>query len=936
MQISDFSLKDNIKIKHLSVEYFRFEHKSTGANVIWLKNKDKNMYFGMDFTTLPENDTGVAHILEHSVLHGSLKYPIVANDPFAVMLRRRQLTDINASTWPDKTQYYFSAINSDDFFSTLDFYLDGLFSPLLLQEENIFKQEGWRVGIDENGNFNFNGVVLNEMMSYSTDPIRNLYEGIFKNMLCHIKPYKYNSGGDPNKITDLSFEELKAFYNKYYTPANSISYFYGDVNIERALEMLSRRFETRKGKFYKPGCKLRSEQLSTKGYTQGKPDSDSHMAIGFYGAPVRCIKENIILSILFSSLTDYESDKLKCKLKSLQLSSDIDFLFESDASISQMYILFERMNKKNFKKAKEAVLKVLIEISKEGLDKKRLHNTLNNLMLYYEKDKYLSDVGGRYFNRMSKIWRFADPKQVFEYEEILLEIRDEFQKDAKYFDKYFDKYFIVPDNYGVFRLEAKEDFLYFKVLGNKVKRLNSAGIKTRKRFEDEINNFKIFKSQTDDLSLIKPTPKRAFHKKMNENEVTVSKEKGMVTYFKHLKDAKLTSSEIYFNLSHLTKQELQRAVVLLSLFSKLNAKQITRSDLDMNVSSTFGMFLHEISVLPKKNGKAHVAAKFSFDFLDENIEKAASILNTYIQDLVIDAENLKMQLKEMVSGMKSTLLDWHSCVSIVDNLARSSHGEFYALKNFLFGVDFYRFLQSESKRDVDKLVENYSKLYKKIFCKDGLVVLESSSCKKLNLYQQLNIAQKDYKTKGWVFRNSKKNKLFLINGLAGNINTQAFSLGRIDEPSLLLQWILTYGFLWENIRVKGGAYGARFNPSLTGVMSFVSYNDPEVSETYNIYNRAFGDFTFNKDDFNGAQARSLLLFDKPKSDLTLPFVQFTDDLLGYDKSVIRQRIIDFNEDTLQKNLKKLIESQRNTAVNVTFSSSEKPKKLFDDVEELDL
>ncbi len=933
MSKTGFIVKNRKKLKKYELEYFVFEHIQTGAKVIWLKNKDKERYFGIEFATFPEDDTGVAHILEHSVLHGSSKYPIVASDPFAVMLRRRQLTDINASTWPDKTQYYFSAVNNSDFFGTLDFYLDGLFDPLVLREENIFRQEGWRLEKNAGGEFYYNGVVLNEMMSYSTDPLRKLYENAFSNMLSHLRPYAHNSGGDPNKIIDLSFRKLKSFYKKYYTPTNSISYFYGDVDIDKALQMLDIRFTDIQGKFYKPSVHKRRASRITKDVVQGNPQGDSYMALGFYACPIKNVKENMILKIIFSSLSSYESDKLKRELKALDLASNVEFIFETDASLAQMYILFERMNYKDFKKAQKETFNILHSIYKKGLDANRINGILKNMQLSFAKEKYKDQKGKRYFALMSNIWRYTNPDIVFDFENILLEIQDDFNKDKSYFDRYFYKHFISAQNYGVVQLYAKENHEYFEEFKRKSGKLNRENINKKKQFESQIKDFMRFKSSSDDLSLIKPTPKRSLVRKSQDIFVKKSKKTNVKTYFNRI-DSDFTAIDLFFDLSHLNEKELQRSVVLMSLLNKLETKNLTRTELDLKIAETFDKFACEISVLPKKNKKAFVSARFSFDFLNINVKFAGLIVNSYINGMVINKNDILKNLQELESEMKNALLNWYSCVGVAENYAKRGYSEYYFAKDLFYGVGFYNFLQEELQENPKTLMQKYASLYEKMFKKEGLVALECSS-KERYFYENLDIENKRFPRQALNVAKSG-NTLFSIKGLGGNINVQAFEFKNNIAKFLILKWILTYGFLWEKIRVKGGAYGAKFNPSFTGVMSFVSYNDPNILNTYNVYENAFLNLNLSSDDFTGAKARAIMSIDSPLSKLAEPFKMFTDDLMGFDKKAyveLKEELISLDRESLDMFAKDIVLKK---VIKTTFSPNEENVEFFDKFKRLNL
>ncbi|MBR2530537.1 MAG: insulinase family protein, partial [Lachnospiraceae bacterium] len=226
-QILAYELVEKTEIKDIRSEGYLFRHKKTGARVLCIENDDDNKVFYVGFRTPPEDSTGVPHIIEHSVLCGSEKYP--AKDPFVELAKGSLNTFLNAMTYPDKTIYPVASCNDKDFANLMDVYLDAVFHPNIYKREEIFKQEGWHYELeDENDDIKLNGVVYSEMKGAFSSPDDLLSRSVFDSLFPDTC-YGVESGGDPDVIPTLTYEQFKAFHQKYYHPSNSYIYLYGNT-----------------------------------------------------------------------------------------------------------------------------------------------------------------------------------------------------------------------------------------------------------------------------------------------------------------------------------------------------------------------------------------------------------------------------------------------------------------------------------------------------------------------------------------------------------------------------------------------------------------------------------------------------------------------------------------------------------------------------------
>lgn len=226
-------------LSELNAKLYEMEHIKTGAKLIWLEREEENRTFSIAFETLPCNDTGVFHILEHSVLCGSDRYPV--KEPFVELLKNSMNTFLNAMTFPDKTFYPVSSTNEKDFLNLMRVYLDAVFHPLIYSRPEIFRQEGWHYEFDENGNPNYKGVVFNEMKGAFADA-GLLMESAMSRALFPDTSYRFVSGGDPEKIPNLTYDEFLDSHRRCYSPSNSYLFLDGKIDIDTVLEILDKEY----------------------------------------------------------------------------------------------------------------------------------------------------------------------------------------------------------------------------------------------------------------------------------------------------------------------------------------------------------------------------------------------------------------------------------------------------------------------------------------------------------------------------------------------------------------------------------------------------------------------------------------------------------------------------------------------------------------------
>ena len=308
-----YTLKEKQTYKKMGVDVYLYEHDKSKAQVVYVKNDDKNKTFGIGFKTPPTNSKGMAHIMEHSVLNGSKKYK--TREPFMDMASSSLQTFLNAMTYPDKTVYPVSSENDKDFYNLTDVYLDAVFNPAVRHKREILDQEGWHYEIENDKITGVSGVVYNEMKGALTDPDELVYND-FVSYLYKNSPYEYESGGDPYEIYKLSYDEFVDFYDSHYHPSNAYIYFYGDLDIDFYLDHLDKEYlsnyEYKDLDFtIKVPDNYYNETISSTYPALAEDGGNDYLVYGFLTKKNQNTKYYLTLLILISALFHMDSSQIK-------------------------------------------------------------------------------------------------------------------------------------------------------------------------------------------------------------------------------------------------------------------------------------------------------------------------------------------------------------------------------------------------------------------------------------------------------------------------------------------------------------------------------------------------------------------------------------------------------------------------------------------------
>lgn len=806
------------KIEDIKSEGYVFEHKS-GAKVIFIDNTDENRVFSVCFKTLPENNTGVPHIMEHSVLCGSEKYRV--KDPFNELDKGSINTYLNAITFYDKTLFPVASTNEKDFRNLMEVYLDGVFFPLIYERKGIFLQEGWHKEKD-----GINGVVYNEMLGAFSQPEEKLDFKIKEELFQNTK-YKYYSGGVPEDIPKLSYEEFLDFHRRYYHPANSIIYVYGKNDLKEILNYLDTalsRFEYRE---------IKNEYIKQEKPKNNKPveisyeEDKSILEVAFIGAFAYEYEKITALNILCDALFNSEAAPIKRKLIDSGLCTDVEGYVDEDLYQSMIIISLQGSEEKNTDRFKMILENALKEIYEKGIDEKLLKGCLLNEKFYIAEGDFGYKPKGLFYN-LRLLQGFVYGEESFKN----LSFKALFEKAEKCNYMELLKEFFIDNKsfvYGILKNgEAKaENEICLTIENNEKEFLEYQSLEDRKEDIENIPSINL-KEIGEEPFIIKGLEE-------NENMVYCKPENEDIVYATLVLD----TSKIPFEL----KKYLG---IFRYLIGRLETENYSVEEINNEVNYYFGGFEAYFSSYYLRDNSFMTSLNFSVKALKENSDKIFEILEEVIfKTKFEDIEKIYNKLKEFKNKIEDSFYNSATNTSVLRCL--SYFNDLNRYNEEIRGISFYDFLSELlDKGKNEEIINKISELKKYLFRQENLTF---SLCCGEDIKKKL---QKNYlsfkecfsKDKGSLFLikaiNKSLNEGFVLNGdvnyniMGADYAKSGFSFnGRLQ----VINKIIETDYLWNKVRVENGAYGSALSIRRNGVLFFSSYRDPSIKATFEIYKK---------------------------------------------------------------------------------------------------
>ena len=839
-------------------------HKKSGARVALLSNDDENKVFSIAFRTPPKDSTGVAHIVEHTVLCGSRKFPL--KDPFVELAKGSLNTFLNAMTFPDKTMYPIGSCNDADFQNLMDVYLDAVFYPNIYREEKIFRQEGWHYHLEEaDAPLTYNGVVYNEMKGVFSSPDETLQRIVF-NTLFPDTPYGVESGGDPEVIPDLSYEQFLNFHKTYYHPSNSYIYLYGNMNMEEKLDWLDREYLSRFDRIEVdsaiPVQKSFAEPVFCEQpypiLDEESEEAKTYLTWNTVVGKASDVKENIAFAILEYVLLDAPGAPVRQALLDAQIGKDIGGSFEDGICQPFFSVVARQAEAADRPRFLEVIRGTLEKLADTGLDQRALASGINYLEFRFREADYASYPKGLIYGiDMMDSWLY-DEDQPFAYLKELA-VFDELKKEAGqgYFEELIRTKLLHNPHQSVVVLTPKKGLAAEKE-EKTAEKLNTyrASLSEQQLQEilTETKALQAYQEEEDAPEVLETIPLLSREDIAKEMQVRISVDENDAGGTKFLKHHYPTNGIGYLTLLFDTEQVPDDMIpwlgVLKGVLGQVSTERFSYGDLFHEINANSGGISFGLSVYPIHKGEEGdrgrrmmgVRAKYLFAQQEFVFRMIREIIST--SDLK-DTKRLKEILDSAAAGLQHSLpAVGHATAA---GRAMSGQSELSAWTDRTTGIGFYRFLEqltahfSERKEEI---TEKLTEALHMVFRPENLIVSLTSDEEGFAGAEELIAALKtdlytdEVRTGSFSWEPHELREAFKTSGqvqyvaMTGNFRKAGFPYtGHLR----VLKTILSYEYLWMNVRVLGGAYGCMTAMKRSGDSFLVSYRDPHLAETLDIY-----------------------------------------------------------------------------------------------------
>ncbi len=844
-------------LEDLHADSWQLRHKKSGAKVALLSNQDENKVFYIGFRTPPADSTGVAHIIEHTVLCGSRDFPV--KDPFIELAKGSLNTFLNAMTYPDKTVYPVASCNDTDFKNLMHVYLDAVFYPRIYQEPRIFQQEGWHYEAEkEDGPVIINGVVYNEMKGALSSPDDLLSREILT-ALYPDTPYAVESGGDPENIPDLTYENYLDFHRRYYHPSNSYIYLYGNMDMAERLTYLDEAylsaFEQLKVDSEIP---LQSDfahpVTASKEYSIMEDEEEEGNAYLSYNVSLGDgldAEKNVAFKVLDYCLCEAAGAPVKEALLKKSIGRDIYSLYEEEIRQPCFSIVARYTDSAKAEEFTQTIRDTLEKIVKEGFDEKLLLAGINyHEFRFREADYGTTPKGLEYGLDAMSSWLYEETKPWLKLElgEVYAQLRQ--KVGSGYFEALVKEYLLDNAHRAVLTLAPKKGLTEKKEEELKARidaYVESLSQEERKKIVADTESLRCFQQTPDDPEDLKKIPMltRGDLKRECQPYVNEVKEENGIPFITHdLETNGICYVRLLFDMQDLPQDLYPYMSIFKGIVGELSTAGYRYSDLNNEIQIYTGGLESSVDVYTNVRNREQYRTflEINTSILPQNLEKCFALLEEIlVKGRWEEKDRLREILEEERSSMKSDLLSaGHTTAA---NRASAYLNAASAIIEDMGGIGAYRLLcgiLENYDTEADKVLKALKEIAACMYCRDNLTVDITApkdlqeTVKPLILGLADHLPAKQVSAPGFVPAVVKKNEGFATAGQVQYV-CRAGSYANHGLPYTgalrVLRVMLGYDYLWNTIRVKGGAYGCMSSFSKDGTAYLVSYRDPHLQQT---------------------------------------------------------------------------------------------------------
>lgn len=854
-------------IKELSSFALNLKHKLSGARVLVLSNEDDNKVFSVGFRTPPADSTGVPHIIEHTVLCGSKQFP--AKDPFVELIKGSLNTFLNATTYPDKTLYPVASCNDKDFANLMHVYMDAVFYPNIYKYEEIFKQEGWHYELDSpEGEITYNGVVYNEMKgAFSSE--ESVLERFVMNSLFPDNTYAQESGGDPRNIPELTYEDYLDFHRRYYHPVNSYIYLYGDMDVEERLQWMDQEYLKdfpaieidSTIPLQKPFDKMK---ILEKEYAVAQDADISEKTYYAFGNVMDITLDTTLckaFELLSYVLAEQPGAPLKQALLDAGIGTDVETDFCDILRQSMFSIVTKNAAPGQRDKFYDIIRQTLEKVVAEGINRKDLEAAINGLEFRErEADFGAYPKGLLYGMKLMKTWLYDDnmPYDALQYEEVYNFLREKLSTD--YYEKLVQQY-LLDNTHAVLVEMIPKPGLALEVEQKTKEQL--------KAYKDSLTEEEVAKLVQDTKNLKKyqeePSTKEALEsipmlarEDIRKEVLPVYNDVKEVSGCKVVHHNVATNDIIYlsmrFDVDDL-KEYMPQMSFLATLLGYMDTDAFSYREFDTEMNFYTGGIASDVAMYHVKNNSEdyHMHFKVSTKVLRSKIADALRLMKEMMfHSQFTDEKHLQEVVAESRSRLKVRLNSSGHTAAVAHAMACIS--ESHWLNDYSTGMGYYDYLvrlDEHFEEEKEELIAGCKALCQKIFTPERLLVSCTGNEEDYQafaqafpeMYQALknNDSSVSLNMKKYTPNVVKKETAYTTPAeiqyvaIAGDFR----KVSDVKHGALrVVRHLLNYDYLWNNVRVKGGAYGVSCNFTRECEGYFTSYRDPNLTSTIETYKKA--------------------------------------------------------------------------------------------------
>ncbi|MDD2228911.1 MAG: insulinase family protein [Candidatus Cloacimonetes bacterium] len=917
-----FTLVESREIKEIKTIAHRYKHLKSGAELMYYACDDSNKVFMIGFKTIPEDDAGCPHILEHSVLNGSKNFP--SKSTFMELIKGSMNTFINAMTSADTTMYPVASTNAKDFVNLMRVYLDAVFFPKIYSEPNILHQEGWHYELtSEEADLNYRGVVYNEMKGAFSSP-----ESIIGRKCLHAQfpdtPYGMESGGDPENIPELSYEKFLNFHRKYYHPSNSKIALYGDLDLDAALALIDGEYlqhfkdngEQVSFPLQKAFAKSVKQVIEYPVDEHKDTNGQYYLALNWTYGNVKDPLLTLAMDFLMEILMRTPASPLKKAIRESGLAQDSYSSVENEILQPTISIVCKQVKEEDIDTLAQLVKSELKRLVKDGLDKKLVEAVLNSREFFLREAQLQSFPKGLYYMwTASGAWMHGgDPLATLAFEPLLKEMRKSLTEP--YFEKLIDDMLLHNKHASqiVFKpvpgLIAVQDAKTAAILKAKKATMSQTELTELVQFNKALTAWQEEPSNDEELEKI---PLLSLED-MNPEAARLPLEKETnkdYTLLKHEVPANgIVYMNSYFDLSHAKETDLPWLRIYAYLANWINSKNYSFGERYNEINTHTGGISLSLELFTSYQDPDEILPKLMLrgKAVKDKVSKLMELSAEYaMQPIFDDPERLKTLLKELKAKTEASVMRAGLGVAVTRMLCPMS--QIHHWGDITSGLSFYHMMVDlvlNLDNGISEVIEKLEWVKNTFFTTKNLIVSISSDAEHIpkasaelgTLLEHVSKEEHEPAENHFSIRNFNE-------GISAPVQVQFCAKGgnffrkgySYSGKLLVLNNIISNNYLYQELRVKGGAYGAMSDFSLKGYQFFVSYRDPNLRETLDTYNTVadfLRGFTCSKREMDKYIIGEVSTLDYPNTPETMGIKADEDYITGFtheDRQQIRDEVL---------------------------------------------